>query len=247
MRTREEQDAINKACKFHSENINELRNLVADSKINLGEIDTSKITDMSELFKDSHRKSFSGIENWDTSNVRNMSCMFAGCKNFNQDLSAWDVSKVNNMSNMFNGCSNFNQPLNAWDVSNVTDMSSMFVGCESFKENLNSWKLPRNYEFNEMFEGCYIPKENLPQGITFKEEEHTDTQLSSEVKAKLDELPKEVIEQFLSQLQANSANQESEQVQENVVNEVTSENEQQHEQVDVPASLKSNQDLSRQF
>ena len=97
-----------------------------------------------------------------------------------------------------------------------------------------------------MFEGCNIPKENLPQGITFKEEDNSDILLTDEVKGKLDELPKEVIEQFLSQLQATSVNQENEQVQENVVNEVTSE-EQQCEQVDVPASLKSNQDLSREF
>ena len=62
----------------------ELRELIADEYINLGDINTSNITDMSELFLNSTRKDFSGIEKWDTSNVENMSYMFYECANFNQ-------------------------------------------------------------------------------------------------------------------------------------------------------------------
>ena len=38
----------------------------------------------------------------------------------------WDVSNVTNMSYIFSGASSFNQPLNKWNVSKVTDMSKMF-------------------------------------------------------------------------------------------------------------------------
>ena len=175
-----------------------------------------------------------------------MSNMFYECENFNQPLGNWNTQNVKDMSCMFYGCKSFNFPLWNWNINNVSYCWGMFNNCESFKENLNTWNLPRNYEFKEMFEGCNIPKENLPQGITFKEEDNSDILLTDEVKGKLTELPKEVIEQYLSQVQATSVNQENEQVQENVVDEVSSE-EQQCEQVDVPASLKSNQDLSREF
>lgn len=57
---------------FKPKTKSELKALVNDSTVNLGEIDTSLITDMSELFRDSERKDFSGIGNWDTSNVTAM-------------------------------------------------------------------------------------------------------------------------------------------------------------------------------
>jgi hypothetical protein len=52
------------------------------------------------------------INNWDVSNVTNMSYMFLGCLVFNQPIGNWDVSRVDTMKNMFNGATNFNQPIN---------------------------------------------------------------------------------------------------------------------------------------
>ncbi|MBZ7990123.1 BspA family leucine-rich repeat surface protein, partial [Campylobacter sp. RM12635] len=57
----------------------ELKALCDDLNTNLHDIDTSLITDMSELFKDSSRSDFSFINTWDTSNVVNMSSMFENC------------------------------------------------------------------------------------------------------------------------------------------------------------------------
>lgn len=62
-----DQEAINKACKYHPETKQELQKLVDDPKVNLGEIDTSKITNMDFLFALSSRSDFSGIENWNVS------------------------------------------------------------------------------------------------------------------------------------------------------------------------------------
>lgn len=42
----------------------ELQELVKNKSINLGEIDVSLITDMSELFYSSEREYFSGIKIW---------------------------------------------------------------------------------------------------------------------------------------------------------------------------------------
>ena len=118
----------------------ELMGLICDEDIYLGDIDTSAITDMSELFAWSGREDFSGIESWDVSSVTDMSGMFRDCTNFNQPLNNWDVSSVTNMHWMFYNCYNFNQPLNNLDVSSVTDMSEMFRSCHNFNQPLDSWK-----------------------------------------------------------------------------------------------------------
>lgn len=111
--------------KYKPQTKDELIDLI-EKKTKFNKIDTSLITDMSGLFKDSMLRNFSGIETWDTSNVKDMSFMFFSAKSFNHDISNWNVSKVKNMSNMFCLAEKFNQPLNTWDVSKVTNMSSMF-------------------------------------------------------------------------------------------------------------------------
>ncbi|MCI7364316.1 MAG: DarT ssDNA thymidine ADP-ribosyltransferase family protein [Campylobacter lanienae] len=92
----------------------ELKGLIYDEDIYLGDIDTSAITDMSGLFYRSWREDFNGIDSWDVSSVTDMSMMFSSCENFNQPLNSWDVSSVIYMREMFRNCANFNQPLDSW-------------------------------------------------------------------------------------------------------------------------------------
>ena len=138
-------------CKYTPKTKEELEKLVRDSKVYLGDIDTSYITDMSNLFMCSKRMDFSGIEKWDVSNVTNMSGMFLWEKSFNQPLNTWNVSKVTDMFAMFHGATSFNQPLDSWDVSNVIDMICMFYGAESFNQSLESWNVCSVRNFKSMF------------------------------------------------------------------------------------------------
>lgn len=133
----------------------ELKALVNNLDIYLGDIDTQYITDMSDLFFSSKRENFSGIEFWNTSNVANMDGMFAYTNNFNQPIGGWNVSRVKNMAGMFWGAINFNQPLDMWDVSNVTDMSWMFCHAVKFNQSLGLWDTSNVKNMSYMFVDAY--------------------------------------------------------------------------------------------
>ena len=116
------------------------------SKANLNWIDTSQVTDMSDLF---YRESFTGdISTWNVSNVTNMSLMFKECP-FNGDISSWDVSSVTDMYGMFYE-SKFNGDISSWDVSNVTDMEKMFMS-SPFNQDISSWNVSKVTNMAWMF------------------------------------------------------------------------------------------------
>nr|WP_307928836.1 BspA family leucine-rich repeat surface protein [Mycoplasmopsis bovis] len=69
-----------------------------------------------------------GIENWDTSNISNLSETFSYAENFQSRLIKMKNSNVTDMSVTFYNAKKFNSPLNNWDTYNVTNMQSMFYG-----------------------------------------------------------------------------------------------------------------------
>ncbi|MGI7553953.1 BspA family leucine-rich repeat surface protein [Campylobacter coli] len=159
-----EEVKIIKKYKYTPKTKEELKALVEDESIYLGDIDTSNITNMSGLFADFTRIDFSGIETWDVSNVRDMSWMFLNCPNFNQNISEWDVKKVETMSGMFWNCESFNQNIRKWNIKKVWDMSYMFKYCKLFNQDLSSWNTKRIRTYN-MFSRCPIDDSNKPKYI----------------------------------------------------------------------------------
>ena len=105
--------------KYKPQTKDELKELLKDENIYLGDINTSLITDMSALFFNNIREDFSGIETWDVSHVTSMGGMFKNAVNFNHNINNWDVSNVTVMSAMFCGAKSFNQPLDKWNTLNV--------------------------------------------------------------------------------------------------------------------------------
>ena len=75
-----------------------------------------------------------GLNEWDTSNVINMSAMFYGSQ-FNQDIGNWDVSRVGDMSFMFYDNLNFNQDITMWETSPNIETNNMFQNATSFLNN----------------------------------------------------------------------------------------------------------------
>ena len=98
---------------------------MVNNNMDVTQVDTSHITDMSELFN--NNKSFNqDISGWNVSNVADMRSMFQGASSFNGDISGWNVSKVISMSSMFQGASSFNGDISGWNVSSVVAMGVCF-------------------------------------------------------------------------------------------------------------------------
>ena len=155
----DDQTEANLVYKYFPESKEELQDIIIEKLEDnieypyLNDIDTTKITDMSDLFSDEYLDSnditSSGIikldlSSWNTSNVTDMSCMFDECQSLKQlDLSGWNTSNVTDMSYMFFGCWSLKKlDISNWDTSSVTNMNNMFCGCRSLKElNISGWNV----------------------------------------------------------------------------------------------------------
>ena len=97
---------------------------------------------------------YGNISDWDVSQVTDMSELFIGKTNFNDDISNWNVSSVTNMYAMFEYASSFNQNIGTWNVSSVTDMSAMFAFAGSFNQNIGTWNVSKVNYMDYMFDGA---------------------------------------------------------------------------------------------
>ncbi len=106
-------------------------NLTGCTEIDTTGINTSLVTDMSEMFNNCRSVTSLDLTGFDSSNVKNMSGMFNTCSALRSiDLSGLDTSKVKDMSGMFYECGSLQRlDLTSFDTSNVRDMSYMFSAC----------------------------------------------------------------------------------------------------------------------
>ena len=111
---------------------------------------TTLMTDMSGIF--SGVSEFNqNIGSWDMSNVTSMQSMFYGASAFNQNIGSWNTSNVITIDAMFGGASAFNKNIGEWNVSNVTSMVFMFGGASAFNQNIGSWNTSNVTSMNYMF------------------------------------------------------------------------------------------------
>ena len=107
---------------------------------------------------DSQLTSISGLEYLNTSNVKYMGGMFAGCDKIKSvNVSHFQTSRVKEMWSMFAGCEKLTSlNLSKFDTRNVVSMAKMFSFCESLTSlNLSSfntgnvWNMWGMFEYNE--------------------------------------------------------------------------------------------------
>ncbi|MBQ9396762.1 MAG: BspA family leucine-rich repeat surface protein, partial [Proteobacteria bacterium] len=64
-----------------------------------------------------------------------MEHMFYNASSFNQPINDWDTSNVGDMSWIFENAKSFNQPLDKWNISKASDLKNFFLGSGISKEN----------------------------------------------------------------------------------------------------------------
>lgn len=115
--------------------------------------------------------SIEGIENLNTSNVQNMSGMFAQCSNLETlDLSHFNTEKVTTMIQMFYGCTKLRKlNISSFNTKIVISMNQMFSNCSSLDSlDLSHFNAEGvNYHgLYAMFSGCsslkFLDVSNFP-------------------------------------------------------------------------------------
>ena len=113
---------------------------------NMGNLNTSKVTSMAEMFRYCYILPSLDVSTFDTSNVTDMSCMFCYCFQLASiNVSNFNTAKVTNMSHMFHCCPVTTLDVSHFNTENVTDMSLMFSGCKKLNtldlQNFNTAKV----------------------------------------------------------------------------------------------------------
>ena len=93
-------------------------------------LDTSNVTDMSDMFYDV-KQADPNTSTWDTSNITNMFGMFRATTKANPDVSNWITSKVADTRFMFGQATSATPNVSNWDVSSVIHMGGMFYKATS--------------------------------------------------------------------------------------------------------------------
>ena len=123
----------------------------------LSKLDTSKVTDMSDMFSSCRGLTSLDVSNFNTSKVTDMSWMFIGCSGLTSlDLSKFDTGKVTNMQGMFQVCRGLKSlDVSGFDTGNVTKMSNMFEGCSGLTTlDVSGFDTAKVTSMSHMFEGC---------------------------------------------------------------------------------------------
>ncbi|RBT70244.1 hypothetical protein EA82_01378 [Enterococcus hirae] len=120
----------------------------------LSQLDTSKVTSMSQMFADMSNVTSLDLSGFDTSKVTSMASMFFNMSSVTSlDLSGFDTSKVTSMASMFFNMSSVTSlDLSGFDTSKVTSMASMFFNMSSVTSlDLSGFDTSKVTDMGQMF------------------------------------------------------------------------------------------------
>ena len=120
-------------------------------------LNTSEVGDMSNMFAKSIGLNEIDVSHFNTPKVTDMSYMFFECTSLDGlDLSSFNTENVTNMSSMFSNCWVLTKlDLSGFNTSNVTSMRAMFSSCEILTLlNVSSFNTSKVKDMEYMFTGC---------------------------------------------------------------------------------------------
>ena len=123
----------------------------------LNKLDTSKVTNMGEMFHMCEVLTSLDVSGFNTSKVTNMQTMFGYCNALTSlDVSGFNTSNVTNMRTMFFKCAALTSlDVSGFDTSNVTNMWEMFAGCSALTSlDLSGWNTSNVTEMEDLFSEC---------------------------------------------------------------------------------------------
>ena len=172
------------------------------------------VTTMNHAFHDCESlERIPSMNAWNMSNVEELTGIFKGATNFNEDIGDWDTSSVTEMGAMFERASSFNQDIGNWDTSSVERMSEMFEYAENFDQNLGKWdissvQVPPGYltsagaqAMEEMFLGVTLSVENYDSLLIGWAQQDVDDEIvfhggNSQYSSKAEKARKTLIEEY---------------------------------------------------
>lgn len=117
---------------------------------------TTNLTDTGSMFENCSKLT-KVIQSFNTSKITNMSNMFKKCKVLSSiDVSGWNTEKVLYMQSMFYECNVLRSlKVDNWNVSNVIDMNNMFNNCQFLTSlNVSNWNPSSAKDMNKLFYYC---------------------------------------------------------------------------------------------
>ncbi len=124
---------------------------------NISNLDTSKATNLIQMFNGCSSLKTLDLRTFNTNNVTDMTMMFFGCSSLTSlNISTFNTSKVTSMGSMFDGCKLLkNLDLSSFNTSKVTSMYSMFTDCNALTSlNLSNFETGSLTDTTMMFYGC---------------------------------------------------------------------------------------------
>ena len=117
----------------------------AGTSLDLHGWDTSKATNMDDMFYSCYKMTALNVSGWDVDTVTRFDSTFRLCAGLTHlDLSDWDTAAATRITNMFYGCVNL-QDLNLWNfdtshVSSATNSNNVFTQCSNLEHIIWSQK-----------------------------------------------------------------------------------------------------------
>ncbi|MBO7433567.1 MAG: BspA family leucine-rich repeat surface protein, partial [Salinivirgaceae bacterium] len=124
---------------------------------NIEYLNTSQVKNMSNMFADCKKLETLNLSHFNTAEVTDMSSMFDGCNKLETlDLSHFNTANVTKMDAMFSSCQNLTTlDISNFNTANVTSMDAMFSSCQNLTTlDISNFNTQNVEKMRTMFVGC---------------------------------------------------------------------------------------------